>query len=245
MYDIKRFHHALSKTKNALLKPIGSVEFHVSFLKVIAARKLEMESHPGETVERHDLLQKLISMYEEAGLSISNKDLFHQIFTFMIAGHETTSLSMTWFIFLLAKYHHYQPRLRKEVMEAMDGGSEITFDSLDKLRSLDNFIKETMRLYPVALVAGRQARNEDKIGPYTIPSGTRFFINIACLHRNKDYWTHPDEFNPDRFDVQGTKHCHYLLRLIISYYCAGDVAMARDVTLLNFGGCQRFLCEAF
>jgi len=162
-----------------------------------------MESHPGETVERQDLLQKLISMYEEAGLSISNKDLFHQIFTFMVAGHETTSLSMAWFIFLLAKYHHYQPRLRKEIMEAMDGGSEITFDSLDKLRCLDNFIKETMRLYPVALIVGRQARNADKIGPYTIPAGTRFYINIASLNRNKDHWTHPDEFNPERFDLQG------------------------------------------
>ena len=173
------------------------------FPKVIAARKLEMETHPGQTVERHDLLQKLISMYEEAGLSISNKDLFHQIFTFMIAGHETTSLSMTWFIFLLAKYHHYQPRLRKEIMEAMDGGSEITFDSLDKLRCLDNFIKETMRLYPVALAIGRQAKNADKIGPYTIPAGTRVFVQAACLSRNPEHWKNPDEFNPDRFDVQG------------------------------------------
>ena len=82
-----------------------------SFPEVIAARKLEMETHPQEAIEKKDLLQKLISMYEEGGLSMSNKDLFHHIFTFMIAGHETTSLSMTWAVFLLAKYPNYQPRL--------------------------------------------------------------------------------------------------------------------------------------
>jgi len=190
-----------SKERNELRK--AEDIFYGLINKVIAARKLEMESHSGETVERQDLLHKLISMYQEAGLSISNKDLFHQIFTFMIAGHETTSLSMTWFIFLLAKYHHYQPRLRQEIKEAMDGRSEITFDSLDKLQSLDNFIKETMRLYPVALSIGRQAKNADKIGPYSIPPGTRVFVQCACLSRSPEHWKNPDEFNPDRFDVQG------------------------------------------
>ena len=121
----------------------------------------------------------------------------------MIAGHETTSLSMTWVIFLLAKYHQYQPRLKAEVEEAFDGGSEITFDAIDKLRFLDNVIKETMRLCPVALIVGRQARSADKFGAYTIPSGTRFFINIAALSRNPQHWKNPDVFDPHRFDVEG------------------------------------------
>ena len=173
------------------------------YVKVIAARKQEIESHPGETMEKPDLLQKLISMYDEAGLSISNKDLFHQIFTFMMAGHETTSLSMTWVIFLLAKYHQYQPRLKAEVEEAFDGGSEITFDAIDKLRFLDNVIKETMRLYPVALFIGREARSADKFGAYTIPSGTRVFVHVTTLSRNPQHWKNPNAFDPDRFDRQG------------------------------------------
>jgi len=171
--------------------------------KVIAARKLEMETHPQEAIEKKDLLQKLISMYEEGGLSMSNKDLFHHIFTFMIAGHETTSLSMMWAVFLLAKYPNYQPRLRKEIMDAMDGGTEITFDALDKLQFLDNFIMETLRLYPVVLNVGREAKKADKIGPCTIPPGTNVFVQIACMNRSPEHWKDPDVFNPDRFDIQG------------------------------------------
>ena len=173
-----------------------------SFPEVIAAR-LEMETHPREETEKQDLLQKLISMYEESELNVSNKDLFHHIFTFMIAGHETTSLSMTWAVFLLAKYHHYQPRLRKEIKDAMNGETEVAFDALDKLQFLDNFIKETLRLYPVVLNVGREAIKADKIGPYTIPPGTNVFIQIACMNRSPEHWKDPDEFNPDRFNVQG------------------------------------------
>ena len=183
-----------------------------AFPKVIAARRLEMDNHPGETIEKPDLLQKLISMYKEAGLSTSNKDLFHQIFTFMVAGHETTSLSMTWVIFQLAKYPNYQARLQEEIENAFDGGSEITFDALDKLRFLDNFIKETLRLYPVALAIGRQARNADKFGPYTIPSGTGFFINVACLNRSPEHWKNPEDFDPDRFDTQGIEFCFFFFK---------------------------------
>ena len=167
-----------------------------------------MEKHPGERMERPDLLQKLISMYEEAGLTISNKDLFHQVFTFMLAGHETTSLSMTWAIFLLAKYHKYQLRLRNEIREILGDRSDVTFDDLDKFTMLDNCIKETMRLYPAALFTGRVAVKEDTIGPYTIPPKTNLLINIGALNRNPKHWRNPDDFDPDRFQKEGI-HCSY------------------------------------
>ena len=162
-----------------------------------------MAAHPGETMEKPDLLQKLISMYEEAGLSMSNKDLFHQVFTFMLAGHETTSLSMTWFIFLLAKYQKYQPKIQSEIKEVLGDRSEVTFDDLDKLPALDNCIKETMRIYPSVLFTGRGCVKEDKIGPYTIPRNTKLLINIGSLSRNPKSWDNPDEFDPDRFSRVG------------------------------------------
>jgi len=179
--------------------------FYGLIKKVIAARREEMASHPGETMEKPDLLQKLISMYEEAGLSISNKDLFHQVFTFMLAGHETTSLSMTWFIFLLATYQKYQPKIQNEIKEVLGDRSEVTFEDLDKLPALDNCIKETMRVYPAVLFTGRGCVKEDKIGPYTIPPKTKLLINIGCLGRNPKSWDNPDEFDPDRFSRVGEK----------------------------------------
>ena len=171
--------------------------------QVIASRKQEMIDDPAKTMENEDLLQKLISMYGEAGVSISNKDLFHQVFTFMIAGHETTSVTLTWTTFLLAKYPEFQTRLQSELDEALHGKSEITFEDLNKLNFLESCIKESMRLCPVVTNVGRQTIKDDKIGPYTIPAGTELVINVSTLCTSPCYWEHPEEFNPDRFSQEG------------------------------------------
>ena len=169
---------------------------------MIDARKEELETNPQQTSQKHDLLQTFITMSKEAGISASKQELFQHIFNFMLAGHETTSLSLTWFTFLLAKYDEVQPRLRKEIEEALDGRSEFTYDDMDKLKFLDNCIKESMRLYPAALCTSRYTLKDEKFGPYTVPSNTRLLVHIGSLSRDPKYWKNPDEFDPDRFKSQ-------------------------------------------
>ena len=191
---------------------------------MIASRKQEMIDDPAKTMENEDLLQKLISMYGEAGVSMSNKDLFHQVFTFMIAGHETTSVTLTWTTFLLAKYPEFQTRLQSELDEALHGKTEITFEDLNKLNFLESCIKESMRLCPVVIYFGRKAIKDDKIGPYTIPAGTELVINLGALGSNPSYWKNPEEFNPDRFSEDGELHqsSTFLRNLSNNLFCNDD-----------------------
>ncbi len=93
-----------------------------------------MKDSPNQTSARNDLLQRLINMYEAADEGISNKGLFHQIFTFMLAGHETTSLTLTWILYLLAKHPEIQSRARKEVKEVLGNSDDVTLEDLDKLK---------------------------------------------------------------------------------------------------------------
>ncbi len=158
-----------------------------------------MKESPNQTSARNDLLQRLINMYEAADEGISNKGLFHQIFTFMLAGHETTSLTLTWILYLLAKHPEIQSRARKEVKEVLGNSDDVALEDLDKLKFLDDCIKESMRLYPVAPFTGRKSRVEDKIGPYVIPAGTSVVVLIGALNRNEKLWENASQFNPDRF----------------------------------------------
>ena len=70
--------------------------------------------------------------------------------TFLLAGHETTSISVCWMLHLLARHPHEQDLLREELVKAFPDKSKInpTFDEINSLEYLNCIVKETLRLYP-------------------------------------------------------------------------------------------------
>lgn len=66
-------------------------------------------------------------------------------------------------------------------------------------------IFEAMRLYPAAFSIWRKAKCDFSISGYTIPKGKSVCISLFNVHRHPDYWTDPDEFNPDRFLSEESK----------------------------------------
>ena len=85
------------------------------------------------------------------------------------------------------------------------------YDDITKMKTLNNCIKESMRLYPAAPLIARTSVKEDKIGPYVIPAKTGVFIDLGSLFRSEEHWKRPDEYNPDRFNEKG------IVRLLLSY----------------------------
>jgi cytochrome P450 len=69
--------------------------------------------------------------------------------TFLFAGHETTSISISWALFLLAQYPHEQDLLREELVKAFPDKSNFNpiFDEINSLEYLNCIVKETLRLY--------------------------------------------------------------------------------------------------
>ena len=131
-----------------------------------------------------------------------DEDILAQVRLFMIAGHETTSMTMTWTILLLAKHPEYQERAREEIRRVLGDRDEITLQDSKEMTFLDNCIKESMRLYPAASFFNRSTTTEMKLGKYTIPKGTYITVDIANVHRNEKFWKDADCFKPDRFNSE-------------------------------------------
>ena len=68
--------------------------------------------------------------------------------TFLVAGHETTSTSTGWALYLLAQHPHEQDLLREELVKAFPDKSKFnpTFDEINSLEYLNCITKETLRL---------------------------------------------------------------------------------------------------
>ncbi len=118
---------------------------------------------------------------------ISEEEMISQMAVLILAGHETTASTSTWFLWELAKHPEFQDKLREEVMAVRSqisarGDSELTIEDLDgmvylpaamKVRStrslpyrarINNlFSKETLRFHPIVYHLGREAAKDDVI----------------------------------------------------------------------------------
>ena len=125
----------------------------------------------------------------------------------MVAGHETTSVAMAWTLYELAKNPDIQEKVRAEINQVLCDDDELTWDTVEGLKYLENVIKESLRLHPPAYVTGRTPITDETVGGYLIPKGTDVLLPIDSLQRVTQHWPNPDDFDPGRFEEKGTSVC--------------------------------------
>lgn len=91
-----------------------------------------------------DILQWLIDSAKEAELSIPF--LTNQVLFVAIASTRSTATSIVNTLFDLLSYPEYQDPLRLEIKEALAEGDGWNLSTIQKMKRLDSFIKESQRL---------------------------------------------------------------------------------------------------
>jgi cytochrome P450 len=153
----------------------------------------------------NDLLSLLIGANDpHTGRSMSETDVRDNILTFVLAGHETTALALTWTFYLLSLHPHIEARVRSEIA-AVTGGSAVRCEHIEALRYTQQVIQEAMRLYPPVPLVVREARRVLRLGTEVIGTGTLVYVPIYAVHRHEEFWNRPDVFDPDRFTPEAVK----------------------------------------
>ncbi|MCX6218008.1 cytochrome P450 [Spirosoma sp.] len=156
--------------------------------------------------DKDDLLGMLLSAEdEETGERMSDQQLRDECVTIFSAGHETTAVSMAWTIYLLTQHPDILARLQEE-SEAVLGDARIpSAEAFRRLTYTMQVVQESLRLYPPAWIMSRRAREDDHIGPYTIPASDTALVCPYLLHRDPVNWPDPERFDPNRFAPGGPK----------------------------------------
>jgi cytochrome P450 len=90
------------------------------------------------------------------------------------------------------------------------------FDDLPRFSYARQIIEETMRLYPAGWSVSRKALRDDWLGDYFVPAGTELYVPPYFIQRHPDLWEEPDQFNPDRFRPENSKHRHRMAMIPFS-----------------------------
>jgi cytochrome P450 len=146
-----------------------------------------------------DLLTRLIEARdEETGERMTAREVRDQVVTIFLAGHETTSLTLTWTWYLLSQHPAAEARLHAE-LDAVLGGGTPRHEHLAKLSYTRMVIEEAMRLYPPAHTLSREALADDEVSGQPIPKGAMVVIVPWLIHRHRRLWERPQHFEPERF----------------------------------------------
>lgn len=155
--------------------------------EVIIADRLD-----GGIPKEPDFLEILLDAhnYRAAPSKASLKAIRDNLATFLIAGHETTAKTLSWALYAIGFFREAQAKIRAEAEGA---------DASDGLVMTEAFLNETLRLYPVAPMLLRRASKDEAFGDLRLKRGEGIIIPMLTLHRHRDYWERPDEFDPERF----------------------------------------------
>ncbi|XP_075737961.1 cytochrome P450 3A14 isoform X2 [Rhipicephalus microplus] len=144
-------------------------------------------------------LHMIARLYKQR--QVSSAAIASSAISIFLGGFESTSTSLSYIVFNLAKYPDVQEKARDEVLEALSTSGTLDYDTtMRKLKYLGQVVDETLRLYPPGLLfVTRKAKEDFEYHGVKFKAGTAFMVSQYHLHRNSQCWTDPDEFYPDRF----------------------------------------------
>jgi unspecific monooxygenase len=143
-----------------------------------------------------DLLQA--ARDPETGAAFTREQLCDQVATMILAGHETTALTLFWSLALLAQSPEWQHRLAEEAAQTPFGPTDAA-DAVANLPVTRAVVSEALRLYPPAFLLTREAQSRDIANGTLIPRGATVSVAPWVLHRHSGLWDAPHSFDPARF----------------------------------------------
>jgi cytochrome P450 len=155
-----------------------------------------------------DLLSLLVAA-RDGDERLDDSEIRDQVLIFMLAGHDTTAIALTFALHLLGRHGDAQRRVRDEV-DTVIGDRTPTADDVAALQYTTMVLKEAMRLYPPAWGLGRKATAADRIDGYEISAGADVAVSAWVTHRHPAFWEEPERFIPERFapEREADRHRH-------------------------------------
>ncbi|CAJ0956503.1 unnamed protein product, partial [Mesorhabditis belari] len=204
------FFLVMSLVKNSFMRAVSLIENAVKERK--EQRANGASSNDKEVADYIDLFldaEEEIDFSEEKKQNFKNmhvkrhlheREVIMQLLMFLIVGFDTTSNSLAYVSWYLAKYPKILKKLQEEI-EQVCGDEELTYDNLNELKYMDCVIKEALRLNPLGVfVSSRVAAHRCEFAGVQLEEGDSVQIDVFSIQYSKEIWGDDvEEFNPDRF----------------------------------------------
>ncbi|XP_055317506.1 cytochrome P450 4c21-like [Sitodiplosis mosellana] len=172
-------------------------------------------------------IDRLLKLYSKG--IVTDQEIRDQVNLIIFGGHDTSAFATAVAILMLAIHSKVTQRVMDELNEVLGDqpvDADLTMEQVNQLVYLEQVIKETLRLHPVAPILLRHCTEDTKLANCVVPAGTEAVISTMTVHRRKDIWGNDaDEFNPDHFSREAmSKRSPYAFMAFSNgtRYCMGQ-----------------------
>jgi cytochrome P450 len=179
------------------------------------------------------LVRALITAADpRTGRPLSDDQICHELVLFILAGHDTTSTTLTYSLWALGHHPAIQDRVFDEVSAL--GDRMLTPEDVPRLGHTVRVLHEALRLCPPGAATPRLLKKDLAVAGYRLEAGTMVAVSFYALHRDPKLWDDPLTFDPDRFlpeRSQGRSRWQYLPFGGGPRSCIGDHFAMLEATL--------------
>ncbi|KDQ08618.1 hypothetical protein BOTBODRAFT_138730 [Botryobasidium botryosum FD-172 SS1] len=164
-----------------------------------------------DDTSKNDICNLIVRANEEdAKTKLDDDEMMGDIFSVLLAGHETSGKVLVAIIALLALHQDEQEEVHKEILSVLSGGREPTLDDLESFPHLHRCILEGIRLFPPVSILLREAVEDVYLRvpshiasqaerDVSIKKGTMIAADIVGINHNPRYFPDPEAFKPSRW----------------------------------------------
>jgi len=222
---------------NPLLpKLFPAIEKTNQVLQFSLERVKERQENP---VERKDILNQLLKTHKDDPAAMSMEEIIAITTTNVIAGSDTTAISLSSVLYYLSKYPEARRKLEKEIETAISEGkasNPITYAESVKLPYLSAVINEAMRIHPATgfILERRVPKNGTTLNGIYLPENTVVGVNAWALHYNKDVFG-PDvqAFRPERWIDGDEERIKDMKRNMIAFGYGPRSCIGKNISILE------------
>jgi cytochrome P450 len=147
-----------------------------------------------------DVLSLLMDATDEDGAALTDAQIRDEVMTLLFAGHDTTTSTVAFMFYELARHPDVVNRLLAEQSSQLAGSPPTPAQLMGEgLPYLEMVLDETLRLYPPAWIGPRRSVEPFELCGHAVPGNA--FVNYCswASHRLPDVFPEPDSFQPERF----------------------------------------------
>ncbi|KAL0306382.1 UNVERIFIED_CONTAM: Taxadiene 5-alpha hydroxylase [Sesamum radiatum] len=183
----------------------ASAEVQRMLKQLLSEKRNELENGASS---HQDLITCLLSLRgEEDQELLSEDEIIHNIILIMVAGHDTSSILITFVMQILANdpsIHAAVLTEQEEVKKSKPSGELLTWEDIAKMKYTWKVALETLRMIPPAFGGFRKALEDIEFEGYIIPKGWQIFWVTSMTHLDDNIFPEPSKFDPARFESPET-----------------------------------------